>query len=156
MTTQQPIWKLVANLGDRNVADYGGFLVYVDTTGVYRPEVELYEPNTDEDYTGGTMYRFVLEPPRFKTNGSYREAIGEYDKVWHREWFSSPERLKSAADTCCMSAFSLLRDLASKDPVRCAVGYQTLISTYGPGEFDHYPVTLTEDEAQQRYAEVMI
>ena len=28
--TQQPIWRLVANLGDVNVADYGGFLVYVE------------------------------------------------------------------------------------------------------------------------------
>lgn len=50
--TKQPIWEFVANLGDVNVAQHGGFLVYRDTTGVYPPEVELYE--ADDDETGGT------------------------------------------------------------------------------------------------------
>ncbi len=36
----QPKWKLLANLGDANPIDYGGYFVYRDETGVYRDEAE--------------------------------------------------------------------------------------------------------------------
>jgi hypothetical protein len=141
--TQQPIWEFVANLGDINIADYGGFIVYRDTTGVYLPEVELYEPNDEGEENGGTVYQFQLSPPRFKS------LCGQ----WHREWFARKDKLESAVSTCGITAFSLLRQLASKDPVERASGYQVLIATYGPGEFDSYPLALTEEEAQERYAD---
>lgn len=165
METKQPNWELVGNLGDVNVADYGGFLVYRDTTGVYAPEAEVYEPNEREG-TGGTMYRFSLDAPRFKTLTATGRAGREYgsdsdqfgqprDKgvywTWYREWFACADKLASAASTSGITPFALLRALASKDPLTRALGYQAVVGNWGLHEFDQYPVTLTEDEAQARY-----
>lgn len=38
--TNQPVWKLLANLGDVNPVDHGGLFVYQDLTGVYPEECE--------------------------------------------------------------------------------------------------------------------
>jgi hypothetical protein len=146
----QPIWEYVANLGDIDVAKYGGFIVYRDTTGVYPPEVEIYEPSEDEN--GGMMYRFSLNPPRFKTlNAGQWDSSNPKNMHWHREWFAQKDKLESAASTSGITPMELLRDLHSKDPVRRALGYQALIANFGPFEFDQYPVKLTESEAQERY-----
>ena len=40
METKQPKWKLIAQLGDVNPIDYGGYFIYEDETGVYPPEGE--------------------------------------------------------------------------------------------------------------------
>lgn len=128
MDTPQPIWKLIANLGDCSVADYGGFLVYVDETGVYPPEVELYEPN---DNAGGVVSRFILEPDI------------------NREWFMS--KLTEVAQTAGTSEAELRANLESADPIQKALGYRDLIGYFGAFEFDQYPLQLTETEAQERY-----
>lgn len=132
MSTQQPNWKLVANLGDVNVAEYGGFLVYVDTTGVYAPEVEMYEAKDDE--TGGMMSRFILE----------RNPAGEW-------WF---DKLQDVANSCGQEVAEYKSDLASGDPIKVASVYRDVVAYFGAYEFDQYPVTLTEKEAQKRYAKV--
>jgi hypothetical protein len=155
MSTEQPVWKLVANLGDVNVADYGGFLVYVDTTGVYPPEAEIYE--TDEQEHGGEVYRFVLDPPRFKTfkPGHYNQATLHIPSERNRSWYWYPEwfvkYLDSVASTCGTTKFQLLRGLFSKDPIKRAVAYRDIVGNFGPFEFDQYPVKLTEEEAHERY-----
>lgn len=58
--TQQPTWKLIANLGDVHPIDYGGYFVYVDETGTYEAEAELLEVPEDEDRTY-RVYRFILD-----------------------------------------------------------------------------------------------
>lgn len=156
--TKQPVWELVANLGDVNVAEYGGFLVYRDKTGVYPPEAELYEAN--ENATGGRMYRFILEPPRFKTfkGGHFREELlknpAERNRswYWYKEWFIKD--LPGIASSCGTTAFRLLRLLFSKKPVERASAYQMIVGYFGPHEFDSYSVVLTEREAKKRYATV--
>lgn len=168
--TKQPDWELVANLGDLNAADYGTFLVYRDKTGVYAPQAEVYE--TDETGNGGTMYRFALDPPRFKTfteEGKrhfftidastpryFKRADGLEVQVWYRhsEWFV--EKLPEVASSCGndTTALSLLRDLFSKNPVRRGVAYRDIVGYFGLDEFDSYPVSLTEEEAQARYADI--
>lgn len=159
METKQPVWKLVGNLGDVNVADYGGFLVYEDTTGIYPPEAELYQPNETED-TGGTVYRFVLERPRFKTlteegkrHYTWPEPLpaNQRNVTWHwfNEWYV--DKLKSVASTCGTTKFALLRLLFSKKTMKRAIGYHELIENFGPFEFDQYPLTLTQVEAETRY-----
>jgi hypothetical protein len=126
----QPIWKLVANLGDVNPVQSGAFLVYVDTTGVYGPEAELYEPNEDEE-TGGTVSRFMLE-------------------TGANEWFM--DKLSDVAATCWQSADEYRTDLSSGDPIRIASVYRDLVGYFGPFEFDQYPLDLTEAEAEARYS----
>jgi len=67
--TTQPQWKLIANLGDVDYINHGGFLVYEDTTGQYAPEVEVVEePPADLDMdcaicdgTGGVTPIVTLE-----------------------------------------------------------------------------------------------
>ena len=49
MKTNQPNWVFVCNLGDASQIEHGGKFVYVDTTGVYRPEVVLLEPPATEE-----------------------------------------------------------------------------------------------------------
>ena len=170
--TQQPEWELVGNLGDINVVDCGGFLVYHDKTGVYQPEVELYEPWNDSDKPhGGMMYRFILEPPRFKTFKRYIGTDGrEYqyqDRTlldfpsergsswhWYCEWWV--KYLDSIATSAGTTKFHLLRELFSTNPMQRASAYCDIVGHFGPDEFDSYPVELTEVEAQARYARLQI
>jgi hypothetical protein len=158
--TNQPVWETVVNLGDVNVADYGGFIVKRDTTGVYAPEVEMYEPNQTHEGTGGTLYRFSLDSPRFKTlteKGRSTHRFGsplpmsEKGDTWHwyEEWYM--DKLQGVADCCGTTWFALARLLVSKNPVDRGLAYQMLVGYFGPYEFDSYPITLTEEEAQERY-----
>ena len=132
--TQQPNWTLVANLGDVNVAQYGGFLVYVDATGVYPPEVELYEASDDE--TGGEVYRFILE----------RDSASEW-------WY---ERLADVAASCGTDSAMYRAALESGDTLGVALVYRDLVGYFSPGEFDLFPRRLTEAEAEERYAGVRL
>lgn len=43
MTSVQPVWKFVTNLGDVGYLDHGGYFIYEDTTGQYPPEAEWLE-----------------------------------------------------------------------------------------------------------------
>lgn len=159
VTTRQPNWKLVGNLGDNNVVAYGGFLVYEDTTGVYPPEAELYEPNEQEE-TGGSVYRFILERPRFKTLKTEGKSRGLYTAqlpaaergktwYWYTEWFVSD--LDSVASSAGTTKFQLLRLLFSNNTLERASAYQTLRGHFAPDNFDSYPLTITEEEAKKRY-----
>jgi hypothetical protein len=130
--TNQPNWEFVENLGDVNIAQYGGFIVYRDTTGVYAPEVEVYEASEDE--TGGTVSRFIMEP----------DAT--------REWWYS--KLPEVATSCGQDVSEYYADLASGDLVRIAMVYRDLIGYFGTFEFDQYPFQLTEEEAEKRYASI--
>ena len=160
--TKQPKWELVGNLGDVNVAAYGGFLVYKDATGVYPPEAEVYEPNEDE--SGGMAYRFILERPRFKTlteagkmHGFSTKELPASDRnkmwYWYNEWFV--EKLASVASSCGISKFQLLRLLFSDSPMERAIAYESIVGHFGAFEFDQYPLTLTEREAQKRYEKAL-
>jgi hypothetical protein len=132
MTTTQPIWEFVINLGDVNVADYGGFIVYRDTTGIYSPEAEIYEANDEE--TGGQVSRIVL------------------DKAGDDEWYM--DKLASVAATIGDTEAAVRARLLSDDIVERAKGYQDLILYFGAYEFDSYPRALTEAEAKERYKDI--
>jgi hypothetical protein len=129
MTTKQPVWEYVANLGDVNIAEYGGFIIYRDTTGVYPPEIELYE--SDEGETGGNVYRFIME----------RKPASEW---WYK-------KLRDVARSCGQSVKEYHADLASGDLIRMASVYSDVVGYFGPFEFDQYPLRLTEAEAHKRY-----
>lgn len=46
--TNQPKWHCVANLGDVNPLEYGGAFVLIDATGVYPPELHVWDEPTGE------------------------------------------------------------------------------------------------------------
>jgi hypothetical protein len=170
METKQPSWKCIGHIGDVDPIAYGGGFVYIDETGVYPPELTYFEPAEDSDWKKNgeqsklQEYRIILDAPRFKTltDKGKRECIGTEELpanqrgntwCWYSEWYV--EDLVSVADTCGTRAFSLLRNLMSRNPMRRAFAYEYLISYFGVHEFDSDPRTLTEDEAYARFAEEM-
>jgi len=170
--TNQPIWKYAGHIGDVDPLSYGGGFVYVDETGVYPPELTYFEPATDDEWQTHrdndkqdeipiTVYRIVLDRPRFKTlteegkrhSFSTKELpANERGKTWYwyEEWFVRD--LASVAATCDTTKFAMLRDLFSKDARERAFAYETLIQHFGANNFDSYPLTLTEKEAREQYA----
>lgn len=164
----QPVWKLVGNLGDVNPLDYGGFFVYVDTTGVYPPEVEVLqvdENEQDEDNNDNghwTVYRFILEPCTF-INWVLSDNRSHPDKP---AWFATPEsrKLDRPQDTCYFSGLcqfcdiepeELVRLFCSDDPLERAQAWRTVGDYHGYDELDPDPLEFTSKlEVKMRYLEI--
>lgn len=141
--TKQPKWRYITNLGDVNYLEYGGAFVFEDETGVYAPELEIY------DRDGNSMSRVVLEPHTYE-NGVLS------DNPYHKDmeaWYAS--KLPAVAD-CVGHDVELIRTaLCSSQPVDRAIAYTHLIAYFGVFEFDNYPVKLTPKEARERYAKLL-
>ena len=138
----QPNWKQAAYLGDASPLDYGGVWVFEDKTGVYDPEMEIYEPNEDEN-KGGTVYRLVME------KCTYIDGVLSDNKFHpdHPAWFAN--RIGSVADSCDHA--NIINDLCSEDIQELACAWRSLVLYFGAHEFDHYPLELTQGEARRRY-----
>lgn len=161
--TNQPIWKAVANLGDANPVDHGGFFVLVDQTGVYCPEAVTIETPVDaqwsgywEDETEGysgwhknarwTVSRVPLEPNWFE-DGCLS------DNEFHKNlpaWYGGPDSLESVSSSTGMTVRDLITALTSKDTVQRAFGYRELAGYYGAYEFDQTPLELSEREVTEQ------
>lgn len=134
--TPQPDWELIAQLGDVNPLDYGGYFVYRDRNGNY-PEVAEYL-DVDGDYVEEatyTVYRFILERCMY-LNGVLSDNPYHTD---HAVWFADGITRENAADFC------------SPDPVVRAHAYREIAEVWGWHGFDHYPLELTRQEAEERY-----
>lgn len=153
--TKQPVWQLIANLGDNSPLDYGGYFVYKDETGVYPEEAEfLVVDNEDDEDSTYTIYRILLDPFKM-VNGylvpydwepSWRQPLENYD-----EWFH--ENLKSVADYVGSTKEDLEKALSSRDPLDRAQAYRALAEYHGWDEFDSDPLGLTRQEVEARYSE---
>jgi len=134
----QPVWQHVGSIGDKDPIAYGGGFIYEDTTGVYPSEVAWFEPAPDEEWhktegkTPLQVYRFILE----------RDPESEW-------WW---KRLTEVANTCDLSTQDAQDMACSTDVRQRAALYACLIYYFGAFEFDSDPLTMTEDEAYQRYA----
>jgi hypothetical protein len=128
--------KTLANLGDVNPLDHGGFLVRSDG------EIVVIEPN-DEDRK--------IEVYRFSNTLCYPiEGGGVSDNEFHKDhsaWFDSG--LDDVANSCDHK--DIEADLCSKDPIVRARAYQSIIGHWGIHEFDQYPITLTRTECRRMY-----
>lgn len=136
--TNQPTWKCIANLGDTTPWDYGGAFVMEDTTGVYCPELWLFEVPDSEDEPA-MEYRILLE------KCTYVRGILS-DNKFHpsvRVWFGEPERLAAIASAVGTSELELVNCFCSDDPVQRAMAYRLAVDTYGPSEFDQYPLSFS-------------
>jgi len=137
----QPIWKAIANLGDANPINYWGVFVLIDTTGVYTPELHVFE----EPLEGTTQYeRHVVLLDRC----TYINGILS-DNKYHPEhpawWANSPADLTGIAETMDISQEELIRLFTSEDPIERAWAYQMVYDYWGPQ--DGYPDPFTEEEA---------
>src|SRR3990167_25857 len=153
--TNQPVWKLVANLGDVNPLEYGGYFVYTDETGVYEAQAELL---IVEDLLDGrdqkyTVYRFPLDRCTL-VNGILS------DNKFHPEcmaWFGYRDKDRPQdSDLGDVAKYADLPDIAellcSENPVDRARAYQAIGDYHGWDNLDSYPLTLTRAEAEERYS----
>ena len=128
--TQQPKWKLIANLGDSNPLDHDGIFVYVDTTGTYKPEIEfLYAPeNDDDDNKQWELYRILMEDCTYE-KGVLSDNPHHPDlKAW---WANS---LEDICSTCDVGMLELISQFCSNDPIERAHAWISLVSYFGPYE----------------------
>lgn len=143
----QPDWKLIANLGDVNPIDYGGYFVYRDRTGVYTEEAELLIADCDDSPDSWTVYRFPLDRCTL-TDGVLS------DNGYHPEypaWFA--DSLDGVASMIGQDPAELRSDLCSADPLVRARAYQAIGEYHGFENLDSYPLTFTSrSEVKQRYA----
>jgi hypothetical protein len=134
--SEQPNWKHVGSIGDRDPIAYGGGFIYEDTTGVYAPEVVYFEPAPDEEWhktegqTPVTVYRFILE----------RDSQVEW---WYDRLSDVAEYTEQMLEVLQAHAIGTLEQRAQL--------YSDLISYHGAENFDSYPVQMTEDEAYAKY-----
>jgi hypothetical protein len=146
MSTNQPTWKYVANLGDVSPLEYGGYFVRVDTTGVYAPEAEyLYAPDSD-DADAWMLYTVALERCTF--------ADGVLsDNKYHPElsaWFA--DDLDAIARCMDWDIEELRAALCSDDPLQLAQGYRAIGEYHGFENFDSYPQTFAKRWRVERFA----
>lgn len=143
----QPNWKLYQSLGDRGN-------VYVDTTGVYEPEAEIWEEYENErGKTRFLVYRFTLErksyykgniiPYGFHKRKDLPHPIGQYT-----EWYSKD--LDRVARSSGTTRTDLVRALTSKDPMDRLWAYECIAGHHGYDNLDSDPLDLSEKELEER------
>ena len=132
--TNQPDWKCVAQLGDVNPIDHGGYWVFVDRTGVYPPEAEHLE-SPDDDNGTWIAHSFILDRCTFKDgilsdNQSHPE---------HPAWFAHD--LQGNANSLGVTLQEMIRKLCSDSPVDRAMVYREIGLYHGFENLDSYPLT---------------
>jgi hypothetical protein len=148
----QPKWKFVANLGDLNPLDHGGYLVYRDRTGVYPPEAVRIEPRDHDGVSDRErdrswyVTRFVLEPC------TYQDGVLS-DNPYHPDrpaWFAKDLHAIAASFGSCDRA-ALIEGLTSDDPVARARAYEAIGLYFGFHEFADADIITGRVEMRRRY-----
>lgn len=157
--TEQPKWALVAQLGDVNPVDYGGYFIYEDATGVYPPEAE-YLDAPDNDDGQWIAYRFSLD--KCTLTGDVLS-----DNPYHPDmpaWFAKLESgkasrpqdttyLSGVADCCGVAVADLRQWFCSESTVDRANAYRLIGEYHGFDNLDSYPLTFNNRaEVESRYS----
>jgi hypothetical protein len=154
----QPKWKFIANLGDVDPIEHGGYFVKIDTTGVYQPEVEVLIAPNEEEGEVWEVYRFILEACTFE-NGILS------DNKFHPEcsvWFATPESkmAERPQDTTYLSRLCSSQDVkqdelteqfCSDDPLERAWAWRNVGEYHGWYELDQEPLKLNRREVFGRF-----
>jgi hypothetical protein len=157
METKQPIWKLVAQLGDVHPIDYGGHFVFEDETGVYPPEAEilLVQDDTNGEPTEWLAYRYSLDKlamvdgylvnARFVGRDDLPHPIASYDEWFHRDLDGCAANISTDTET-------LRRMFCSDDIRERARAYEFIGGYHGFDNLDGYPLAYTSrTDVEQRY-----
>lgn len=158
MTTNQPKWRLIANLGDRHPIAYGGAFVYRDLTHVYTEECEYFDAPPD-NVDIWTVYRFTLDRCEQITLGTKYLLVPfgfpqrtdlPHDILNYVQWFS--DSIESIADNQGIKADELRADFCSADPIKRAFAYLAVGQYEGFDNLDSYPLTFKKQtEMRRRY-----
>ena len=125
--------KILANLGDVNPLDHGGFLVSKD-------EIHIVEP------VGRKLKVSQFDNARCYPIEGGGVSDNEYHQ-YHPAWFS--DSLTNVGEA--YDHEEIADDLCSEDPVVRASAYRLLVFYHGVANFDSYPITLTRTEVRRRY-----
>lgn len=147
-TTQQPDWKLIANLGDVNPLEYDGYFVYQDQNNTYPAEAEIVI--NDPDSNTITVYRFILEKCTL-TNGVLSDNKFHPD---YPAWFA--EDLSSVADFADLTTEELTAEFCSDNPITRAKAYRAVGEYHGLLNLDQYPSVYTRQEAEEHYRKYQV
>lgn len=143
----QPNFKCVANLGDANPIEYGGYFVLVDETGVYPAECVVLDTYNDA-YADPhyDIYRFIMD------KCTYIDGILS-DNKFHPElpaWFANPiAHLDNVAKYISSTLEELIKLLCSDNPIERAMAYKALGDYHCFINFDTDPLKYKYDEKQQ-------
>lgn len=156
----QPVWRIVANLGDVGALDHGGAFVMVDITGEYGPELEVYQPAADG--RTGEVYRAMLEPhtwlpapaaDEYANACDSEDAAGVLsDNKFHPDnpvWYA--DRMAGVAQSIGQPQRLIRAWLVSDSATSRARGIMAVAGYFGWDNFDHMPSTITRGEAARRY-----
>ncbi len=144
--SNQPVWKLVAQLGDVNPIDHGGYFVFTDETGVYAPEAELLI-SPEEDSGKWQIYRFSLEPCTF-IDGILSDNKFHPD---HPAWFANS--IGQIAGFMGQTTSDMIQWITGNDLVDKAFAWQAIGNYWGLDNLDSCPLVLSRSEAEIRYSE---
>lgn len=150
MTTQQPLWKFKANLGDVHPIDYGGYFVFEDETGVYPPEAELLI-SPDSDAGEWQVYRFILEPCTW-----INQILSENKfHAEHPAWFA--DSLGAISNFCGTPLATFIDMLVNGNVESRAEAWRMIGEYHGFENLDSYPLTFkSRAEVEARYADLPI
>ncbi len=163
----QPIWKLFSSTDCERI--------FIDTTGVYSPEMEYADCIKEEDFkleTEAVYYLYKVCLDKYLLNEEGR-LVNEYN---HEPWFEDTKHknpsicinaekssycsvcaqwvsfnLKDAARSCGLDPNELRRMFCSDDVSELAYAYTTIYSSHGWNNGDSYPIELTETELNKRW-----
>jgi len=142
----QPIWRCIAQLGDASPTEYGGHWVFIDETGVYPPEAEVLFVDEEGDRPA-YAYRYLLEKC-YWNDGVLSD--NKYHKD-HPAWFADDlDKVSLYAD---WDHDNLIDALCGDDVKLCARAYHDIGSYHGFNNLDQYPLELTQQEVEARYAD---
>jgi hypothetical protein len=132
----------VTSIGDRDPIAYGGAFVYVDETGVYPPEMTVFEPAYEEEWDNDgensilRIYRIILEP-----------------NVKNEWWY---EKLADVSQWSGLPVEYYHEMLEGEGSIGIkAMAYNDLIEYFGFENFDFYPEEMTATAAYDRYFKEM-
>lgn len=162
METNQPKWKCIAQLGDVNPLDYGGYFILEDETGVYPAEGERIFAEENRDTWNA--YRFTLDRLQLvrakSTDGKEEYDVlipANYDKSWphhisgYDEWFHKD--IGSVSSFCGIPVEDLRKMFCSEDARERARAYEAVGEYFGFESLDDYPLIFTDRaEVEERYA----
>lgn len=143
--------KMIANLGDVNPIDHGGFFVYddgiVEVLDVPDDWDDLDDESAVDERPYGTIWRFDIDRCTYEngvlSNNPYRKDT----PAWWAKY------IKSIASYCDIPEGDLIKGFCSEDLIKRAVAYLALFDYCGRGELDSDPLTLTKAECEERYRE---
>jgi len=123
--------KAVYLIGEVNYLEHGGMIVFEDG------RADVIDPGEDAEEAGKIIIHQI-----------------ELDRVDNPddEWYGG--KLRTVARTVDVPLRELVAGLKSENLEDRAESYYDLVRYFGPEEFDQYPITLSPEKAEKRYADV--